>query len=262
MERASRVAGEYDPYRDLAHFYDPEHDHITDDVELYRDLATLTGDDVLDAGCGTGRVALGLAEAGLKITGIDASDTMLSIANGKLRQVAVQAKLQRRDLRELDYRNKFDRAIVGLDAFGHLLTIPDQRIVLAGLHRALRDGGLVAIDVVNAMPEVLAARDGALAVQAEFTLGTGQAVKHFVSWRVDYDLQQIAVDHLYDSVNQEGAVRRRQGSYELHYFTRLELELLMLDAGLEVRNVYGDYRRAEYTATSERLLMVAEKPGR
>ncbi len=262
MDRESRFAGDHDPYRDLAHFYDPEHDRITDDVELYRDLATLAGDDMLDVGCGTGRVALGLAEAGLKITGIDASDTMLSIANGKLRQVAVTAKLQRRDLRELDYRNEFDLAIVGLDVFGHLLTIPDQRTALAGLHRALRDGGLVAIDVVNATPEVLAARDGALAVQAEFTLGTGQAVKHFVSWRVDYDLQQIAVDHLYDSVNREGAVRRRQGSFELHYYTRFELELLLIDAGFEVRNVYGDYLRAEYTATSERLLMVAEKPGR
>ena len=262
MDREPRFGGDHEPYRDLAHFYDPEHDRITDDVELYRDLATLAGDDVLDAGCGTGRVALGLAEAGLKITGIDASDTMLSIANGKLRQVAVKAKLQRRDMRELDYRGEFDLAIVGLDAFGHLLTISDQRACLKGLHKALRDGGLVAIDVVNATPEVLAARDGALAIQADFTLGTGQTVKHFVGWRVDYDLQRIAVDHIYDTVNQEGAVRRRQGSYELHYYTRFELELLLIDAGFEVRNVYGDYLRSEYTAASERLLMVAEKPGR
>ena len=262
MDREARFGSDHDPYRELAFFYDSEHDRVTEDVELYRDLATLAGDDVLDLGCGTGRVLAGLAETGLNLTGIDASDTMLTIANGKLRELEVKARLQRQDMRELDSQGEFDLVICGLDSFGHLLTIEDQQSCLSGVHRALRDGGLVAVDVVNATPEVLAGRDGVLALQADFTLGTGQPVKHFVAWRVDYGLQRIAVDHMFDSVNQEGTIRRRQGSYELHYFTRYELELLLIGAGFVVRNVYGDYLRSEYTAASERLLIVAEKAER
>lgn len=259
MERQPRFARVSDPYRDMAHLYDPEHDLVTGDVELYRDLATLAGKDVLDLGCGTGRVMSGLLLAGLRVTGLDRSDTMLSIANGKFRDLGVQGKLQRADMRELEFDNEFNLAICGLDSFGHLVTVEDQEACLAGVHRALRESGLVAVDVLNATPEVLAARDGALALQADFTLGTGQAVKHFVSWRVDYDRQRITVDHIYDAVNLEGAIRRRQGSYVLRYFTRFELEQLLTRSGYAVRNVYGDYHRSEYTADAERLLIVAEK---
>ncbi len=259
MEPEPRFAGSSDPYRDLAYLYDPEHDLITDDIELYRDLATLAGEDVLDLGCGTGRVMSGLLLAGLRVTGVDISDTMLSVANGKLRDHGVKGTLRRTDMRELPFENDFNLAICCLDSFGHLITVEDQQACLAGAYRALRESGLVAIDVLNATPEVLAARDGALAVQADFTLGTGQAVKHFVSWRVDYERQRIAVDHIYDAVNQEGAIRRRQGSYVLRYFTRFELEQLLTGAGFAVRNVYGDYHRSEYTASAQRLLVVAEK---
>ncbi len=259
MEREPRFAGSNDPYRDLAHLYDPEHDLVTDDIELYRDLAKLAGNDVLDLGCGTGRVMFGLLLAGLKVTGVDLSDTMLSIANGKLRDQGVQGTLQRTDMRELDFRKEFNLAICCLDSFGHLLTVEDQEACLTGVHRALRESGLVAIDVLNATQEVLAARDGAVALQARFTLGTGQDVMHFVSWRVEHERQRITVDHIYDSLNKEGAIRRRLGSYVLRYFTRFELEKLLTAAGFAVRNVYGDYHRSECTVGSERLLIVAEK---
>lgn len=262
MAGAPKYAGSGDPYRDLAHLYDPEHDLITDDIELYRDLATLAGDDVLDLGCGTGRVMSGLLVAGLRVTGVDISDTMLSIANGKFRDEGVQGTLKRLDMRELDFRNEFNLAISCLDSFGHMLTVGDQESCLAGVHRALRPSGLLAIDVLNATPEVLAARDGALALQARFTLGTGQDVMHFVSWRVEYDRQLIAVDHIYDAVNQDGAIRRRLGSFMLRYFTRFELEKLLTGAGFVVRNVYGDYHRSEFTAGSDRLLIIAEKQAR
>ena len=259
MQREPRFAASGDPYRDLAHLYDPEHDLVTEDIELYRDLATLAGDDVLDLGCGTGRVMSGLLLAGLKMTGVDVSDTMLSIANGKLRDLGVQGALSRTDMCELEFKNEFNLAICCLDSFGHLLTTEDQENCLTGVHRALRASGLVAIDVLNATPEVLAARDGAVALQARFTLGTGQDIMHFVSWRVEYERQRIMVDHIYDSVNQEGAIRRRLGSYVLRYYTRFELEQLLTAAGFVVRNVYGDYQRSEFTVGSERLLIVAEK---
>jgi 2-polyprenyl-3-methyl-5-hydroxy-6-metoxy-1,4-benzoquinol methylase len=56
---------------------------IGGDVAFYERLARDTGGGVLELACGTGRIALALAEAGLEITGVDISEGMLSVARQK-----------------------------------------------------------------------------------------------------------------------------------------------------------------------------------
>ena len=45
---------------------------IAGDIAFYDRLAQATGGPVLELGCGTGRIALALAQAGLSVTGGDA----------------------------------------------------------------------------------------------------------------------------------------------------------------------------------------------
>jgi ubiquinone/menaquinone biosynthesis C-methylase UbiE len=52
-------------------------------VAFYEQLARETGGPVVELGCGTGRIALALAERGFDITGIDVSDGMLTMARRK-----------------------------------------------------------------------------------------------------------------------------------------------------------------------------------
>jgi len=54
-----------------------------DDVAFYRSLAEQAGGPVVELGCGTGRVAIPLAEAGFDVTGIDRSAGMLARARMK-----------------------------------------------------------------------------------------------------------------------------------------------------------------------------------
>ena len=53
------------------------------DVAFYRDAVHEFGDPVLELGCGTGRIALALAEAGHRVTGLDISERMLERCNQK-----------------------------------------------------------------------------------------------------------------------------------------------------------------------------------
>ena len=53
---------------------------IGGDVAFYERLARETSGGVLEVACGTGRIALALAETGLEITGVDISEGMLSVA--------------------------------------------------------------------------------------------------------------------------------------------------------------------------------------
>jgi ubiquinone/menaquinone biosynthesis C-methylase UbiE len=52
---------------------------------VYRRVAELVrGPDVLDLGCGTGNLTMGLARAGLGVTGVDLSPEMLAVAKRKI----------------------------------------------------------------------------------------------------------------------------------------------------------------------------------
>jgi len=53
---------------------------IVGDVAFYERLACETGGRVLELACGTGRIALALAESGLDVTAVDISDGMLTMA--------------------------------------------------------------------------------------------------------------------------------------------------------------------------------------
>jgi ubiquinone/menaquinone biosynthesis C-methylase UbiE len=108
---------------------------IAGDVEFYEGLDRATGGPVLELACGTGRIALPLAERGLDITGVDASDGMLAIAQRK-RAVLPAAARQRltlvsQDMTELALDRRFGCIFVAFRSFQHLLTVELQRKALA-----------------------------------------------------------------------------------------------------------------------------------
>src|SRR5688572_22097020 len=70
----------------VASGYDEEFIGLEGDVEFYRELALEARRDglpVLELACGTGRVAIPIADAGVQIVGLDASPAMLAIARNK-----------------------------------------------------------------------------------------------------------------------------------------------------------------------------------
>ena len=69
-------------YRHASKFYDLF--GSKDDLEFYRGLALKCGDKALELGVGTGRVAIPLAKAGIRVVGIDNSVHMLRVAREKL----------------------------------------------------------------------------------------------------------------------------------------------------------------------------------
>ena len=75
-------------------FYSSSGPNIAGDPAFYERVARDAGGPVLELACGTGRVALPLAKAGLHVTGVDRSEAMLKIARCKL--AAYPASVQAR----------------------------------------------------------------------------------------------------------------------------------------------------------------------
>ena len=101
-------------------FYDYTWDKLTEDIRFYnRRLGDVRS--VLDAMCGTGRVAIPLASAGIRVWGVDSSAGMLGIARARLRSEAPpvrrRVRLKRIDLVHGAAGKRLDAAIIAVYVF-------------------------------------------------------------------------------------------------------------------------------------------------
>ena len=80
------------PYDDWVDLYDQVYSYLAHDISFYIQQSMASGGPVLELGCGTGRVAIPIAEAGIEIVGIDSSQAMLDVA----RRSAASERLERR----------------------------------------------------------------------------------------------------------------------------------------------------------------------
>ena len=67
-------------YDRIARLYDPWSVSVVEDVEFYVGEAARSGGPVLELGVGTGRIAVPIAQAGIRIVGVDSSEGMLAVA--------------------------------------------------------------------------------------------------------------------------------------------------------------------------------------
>ncbi|MGI9598154.1 MAG: class I SAM-dependent methyltransferase [Acidimicrobiales bacterium] len=101
---------------------------------------SLGGGHVLDAGCGTGRVAVELSRRGHRVVGVDNDAEMLAYARRKPEQVRWEVA----DLSSLDLPERFDIILMA----GNILPFVEPKLrsgVVSSLARHLRPGGLMVV---------------------------------------------------------------------------------------------------------------------
>ncbi|GAB3279061.1 class I SAM-dependent methyltransferase [Parasphingorhabdus pacifica] len=93
---------------------------------------------VLDAGCGTGRVAIELARRGIDVVGTDVDASMLATA----RRIAPDIAWVESDLAELDLDRRFDLVLLAGNV--PLFTAPGtESALVAGATRHVEPGGVL-----------------------------------------------------------------------------------------------------------------------
>jgi SAM-dependent methyltransferase len=114
-----------------------------DELAWYRRAIETFGQPALDLGCGTGRLLVPLAEAGLDVDGVDVSADMLDWARRSADRVGTSPGLHRQAMHELDLDRRY-RTIYCCDSLG---IGGDRGNDLEALRRARahldRDGALV-----------------------------------------------------------------------------------------------------------------------
>lgn len=142
---------------DYAPFYDWENARTFGrrDVPFWKRLAKQIDGPVLELGCGTGRILVPLARAGVKMVGVDLSENMLAYARRRVRRarLAPAPPLLRADIRRLPFRaRRFGMVLAPYGVLQSLLRERDLAATLESVARVLPAGGLFGVDLV---PDVL-----------------------------------------------------------------------------------------------------------
>src|SRR6478672_7335327 len=110
-----------DYYANNAEYYDYVSPGIAGDVEFYVEEARRAGSPVLELACGTGRLLVPIAQAGIEVTGLDISQPMLAIARRKIGQqpddMQARITLEEGDMQSFELGRKFKLVIIAYSSF-------------------------------------------------------------------------------------------------------------------------------------------------
>ena len=107
--------------------------------------------DLIDLGCGTGRLLVPMAHRGWRCLGVDLSPTMLAVARDKALKEGVRFGLLRADLARLGCiaDGSFDAACCLFSTLGMIGGEKNRTAALAHAFRLLRPGGRMVLHVHN-----------------------------------------------------------------------------------------------------------------
>ena len=260
------TSGYEDPF--IAELYDhvvPYRDRR--DVDFFVEAAREAGSPTLEIGCGTGRVLIPTARAGLDIVGLDASPHMLAICRRRLQEEseAVQRRVEliQADMRYFEIGRRFMLATIPFRPFQHLLTVDDQLSCLAHVHQHLGDGGTLILDIFNPSLELLVNRPLGEEIGDEpaFTLPDGRRIIRRHKAVAHDPIRQVNdFEVVHYVTHPDGRQERLVQVFPLRYLFRFEAEHLLVRAGFEVEQLYADYDKNEFGSTYPgELLFVARK---
>lgn len=136
-------------YDSIARLYDPWSVSVTEDVDFYVQLAKEDGGPIVELGVGTGRIAVPIAAAGVRVIGIDSSRGMLEVCAeaASLAGVSHLVDLRLGDLRRPPVHARVALVICPFRAYLHLHTHDERLEALQAARELLVPGGRLVFDV-------------------------------------------------------------------------------------------------------------------
>ncbi len=120
------------------------------DLPLWEELAAAAGGEVLDLGCGTGRVALHLARRGHDVIGVDREAILLAALGERADGLPVTPL--HADVREFELDRRVSLALAPMQTLQLLEGAEDRLACLRRVAAALTPGGCFAAAILEGMP--------------------------------------------------------------------------------------------------------------
>jgi len=235
------------------------YDRLTNDVDykatvdFYKQILEREGlqpRTAADLACGTGSVALLLAECGMQVTAVDMSEEMLCVASQKAQGVENPPVFVCQKLQQLRLPRGVDLAVCALDSMDYITDPNDCQAAIRRIYKTLNPGGCFIFDVNT--PEKLQAMD------AQVFLDEDEDV--YCVWRGEFDKDTNICTYAMDLFQRQGNMWQR--SFEEHQeyaYSADQLTGYLRQAGFTNIEVFADRQLAAPQAGEQRIYLKARK---
>jgi SAM-dependent methyltransferase len=259
-----------------AEFYAQTYDESVPDwpgeMDFYGGLAAgvrAKGRGLLEVACGTGRVALRLAQDGTHTVGLDLSAKMLAVAREKSQGIP-NIRLVQADMCDFDLGETFGLVIIPGHSFMNLNTPQEQVDCMQCIYRHLVPGGRLVVHLDHQSIEnftwlgsIVGEKGGVFEPDGQFLHAkTGRQIRAFQAWAYEPATQTAISTRAWEALGDDGQVieRWQKVSDRIHCIYPFEMQHLLARAGFCVENVYGDFYGNPLEDKSQSMVWVAHRP--
>lgn len=216
------------------------YDRLTNDVDyeatvnFYEEILRQEGlkpRTAVDLACGTGSVAAILARRGLRVTAVDVSEEMLTVAQQKTAEMENPPRFLCQPLQRLWLDRGVDLAVCALDSLDYITDPADCAQAIRRIYKALNPGGIFIFDVNT--PEKLRAMDGQVFLDEDEDV--------YCVWRGEFDEASNICSYGMDLFQRRGGLWQRSFEEHREYaYSREQLTEYLRAAGFTHIGVYAD----------------------
>jgi len=234
---------------DVAAWYDEElgergdPDVVAATVDLLAELAG--GGEALELGIGTGRIALPLAERGIRVAGIDLSEAM--VAKLRMKPGSERIEVAIGDFATAQVEGQFSLVYLVFSTIMNLTTQDDQVACFANASAHLAPSGCFVVEV--GLPQLQ-------------RLPPGETFRpsHVGATHLGFDEYDVAMQTLISHhwTQRDGSWQSR--AIPFRYVWPSELDMMARLAGLTLCERWGGWRREAFTSESTGHVSIWKKP--
>jgi len=236
------------------------YDRLTNDVDYEATVAFynailqregLRPRTAVDLACGTGSVSVLLAKQGIRVTGVDMSEEMLTVAMEKSMELANPPQFVCQRLEQLWLPRGVDLAVCALDSLDYITDPIACAQAITRVYKALNPGGIFIFDVNT--PEKLRAMDDQVFLDEDDDV--------YCVWRGEFDEESNICSYAMDLFQRRGNLWERSFEEHREYaYSEEQLVGYLKAAGFTHIAVYAD-RKFEAPGPGEQRIYIKARKG-
>jgi len=236
-------------YEGSAHLYDAF--DSKGNVDFFLHYAARAG-EILDVGAGTGRIAIPLAEQGIRVMCVEPSPAMRRQLEEKLERrphLRHRIRIVPGDAASFDLGHRCPAAFLS-GTFDHFVDRDERLVSLQNIVRHLEPGSTLVFDVFLGLMEA------APLSPAGRSRDEGQEVRRFVGRQV-LPGRRVRVELVFETYRQGELVERVEEASLVAVTSRDEIHGLLAQVGCHVRREFSGYDFTPYREGDDLLLVEA-----